>query len=54
MRVAPAWIIRTASSYVRMPPAALTPSLFGATCFAISATSSAVAPPLANPVEVFT
>ena len=37
-----------------MPPEAFTPSFFGATVFAMSAMSSAVAPPLANPVEVFT
>jgi len=37
-----------------MPPEAFTPSFFGATVFAIRAMSSAVAPPLAKPVEVFT
>src|SRR3990172_4394877 len=53
MRVAPAATIASASAWVRTPPAAFTPS-FGPTTRRMSATSAAVAPPAAKPVEVFT
>src|SRR5262249_26501486 len=52
-RLAPAWIMATASCAVRTPPDAFTPSL-SPTTPRIRAMSSAVAPPPANPVEVFT
>ncbi len=54
IRVAPAAIIRSASSAVRIPPEAFTPSR-PPTAAAIAATASTVAPPaLWNPVEVLT
>ncbi len=53
-RVAPASTMRRTSRYVRIPPDAFTPSFLGATVRFISRTSSTVAPPLENPVEVFT
>ena len=51
--LAPAATMPMAVSYDRMPPAALTPTS-GPTTRRISATSSTVAPPVLNPVDVFT
>ena len=51
--VAPASIIFTASSYVLIPPLALTPTA-SPTVLRIRATSSTVAPPPEKPVDVFT
>jgi hypothetical protein len=45
--------MRSASSAVRTPPEALTPTSAPTTA-RMRATSSTVAPPLANPVEVLT
>lgn len=51
--LAPASIMASACSRVRTPPLALTPSS-EPTVFRMSAISSVVAPPVENPVEVFT
>src|ERR1017187_6236299 len=53
IRVAPAAMSFCASSADRIPPDAFTPSLRSTAC-AMSSTSRAVAPPVENPVEVFT
>ena len=53
IRLAPACAILITSSAVRTPPDALTPSS-RPTTRRIRATSSTVAPPLPNPVEVLT
>ena len=53
MRVAPALIIASASSRLRTPPEAFTPTI-GPTTRRISAMSSTVAPPPPKPVLVFT
>ena len=51
--MAPAFTIFSASSFVRTPPDALTP-ISDPTAFLMRAISSAVAPPVENPVEVLT
>src|SRR5664280_359618 len=53
IRVAPAAMSLCASSADRIPPDAFTPSFLSTAC-AINSTSRAVAPPVENPVEVFT
>ena len=52
-RLAPASTIACASSALWIPPEAFTP-ISGPTVFLIRATSAAFAPPVENPVEVFT